>query len=131
MNTSRLNTKNLYDKYSGVIELTSDDFDITGNSVKVINKNFKDSYGFINFYAPWCPHCIKMKETWTDLAIEFKNKFAIGAVNCENKKNYKIRDKLRIMQYPTIKTVSKNGIVSNYEGNYMKDDMIFYICNKL
>jgi thiol-disulfide isomerase/thioredoxin len=130
MNT-RFNTKNLYDKYSGVIELTSDDFDITGNNVKIINKHFKNSNGFINFYAPWCPHCIKIQELWSDLAIEFKHKFAIGAVNCENKKNYKIRDKLRIMQYPTIKTVSKNGILSNYGGEYIKDDMIFYICNKL
>jgi thioredoxin domain-containing protein 5 len=131
MNTHSLNTKNLYDNFSGVIELTSDDFEITENSVKVINKNFKEMYGFIKFYAPWCPHCTKLREMWSDLAIEFKNKFVIGAVNCENKKNYIIRNKLRILQYPTIKTVSNKGVVSNYEGDHIKDNMIFYICNKL
>ena len=131
MITHSLNTNNLYDNFSGVIELTSDDFEITENSVKVINKNFKEMYGFIKFYAPWCPHCTKLRELWSDLAIEFKNKFVIGAVNCENKKNYIIRNRLRILQYPTIKTVSNKGIVSNYEGDYMKDNMIFYICNKL
>lgn len=131
MNTHSLNTKNLYDNFSGVIELTSDDFEITENSVKVINKNFKEMYGFIKFYAPWCPHCTKLREMWSDLGVQFKNKFVIGAVNCENKKNYIIRNKLRILQYPTIKTVSNKGVVSKYEGDHIKDNMIFYICNKL
>ncbi len=130
MSTS-LDTKNLYDKFTGVVELTSKDFNITDKNVTVINKNFKNKYGLLNFYAPWCPHCKTMVELWSDLAIQFKHKFVIGAVNCENKNNYKIRDKLRILQYPTIKSVSKNGIVSKYDVEYMKDDMIFYICNKL
>ena len=130
MNTS-LDTQNLYDKFSGVIELRSKDFNITDNKVTIINKEFKNKNGLINFYAPWCPHCKTMVEQWSDLAIQFKHKFAIGAVNCENKNNYKIRNKLRIVQYPTIKSVSKNGIISKYDGEYMKDDMIFYICNKL
>ena len=126
-----LETDNLYTKFSGVIELTSKDFNITKNKVTVINKEFEDKNGFINFYAPWCPHCKKMVEMWSDLAIQFKHKFIIAAVNCEKKENYEIRNKLRIREYPTIKFVSKNGLLYNHKNGGTKDDFIYFICNKL
>lgn len=126
-----MDTKNLFSKYSGVVELTSKDFEIINKKIIVINKEFKDKYGLINFYAPWCPHCRNMVEMWSDLAIQFKYKFAIGAVNCENKDNYDIRNKLKIEYYPTIKSVSKKGIISKYDGNLLKDEIMYYICTKL
>ena len=125
------NTQNLYTKYSGVIELTSDDFKMEKNRIIVINKNFKDKYGFIIFYAPWCPHCKNSVEMWSDLAIQFQHRFPIGAVNCEKKKNYEIRNKAKIKYYPTYKTVNKNGTLNNYKGLPQKDELIYYICTKI
>ncbi len=127
----KLETKNLYTKFSGVIELTSTDFNITKNKVTVINKEFKDKYGLINFYAPWCSHCKKIVELWSDLAIQFKHQFIIAAVNCEKKENYEIRNKLRIQEYPTIKFVTKSGSIYDYHNGITKDDFIYYICTKL
>lgn len=124
-------SKNIYDKYTGVIELTPKDFKIEKNKVKITNKEFKNKNGLITFYAPWCIHCKNMKEMWSDFAIDFKHKFPIAAVNCENSKNMDICNKLRIGAYPTIMRTSKKGNINNYKGHTGKDDMLYYICTKL
>ncbi len=126
-----LNKENLYTKYSGVIELTSKDFIIENKRVIVTQKNFKNKYGLIVFYEPWCPHCKEMVEMWSDLAIQFLHKFPIGAVNCEKKDNYPIRNKLKIQFYPTIKMVNKNGTLSDYIDSSNKDELIYHICTKI
>jgi len=123
--------KNLYSKFSGVVELTTKDFQISDKKMTVHNPEFKDKYGLIAFYAPWCGHCKAMVEMWSDLAIQFKHKFAIGSVNCENKNNYLLCSHFRIKYYPTIKYVTKNGIIYDYEGGQDKDDMLYFICSKL
>lgn len=126
-----MNTKDLYSKFSGVMELKAKDFNISKNKITIINKKFLNNYGLIAFYAPWCPHCKQMVELWSDLAIQFQHKFIIAAVNCENTNNQIICSKLRIDHYPTIKYVIKNGTLYDYDGRDTKDDMIFFICSKL
>lgn len=126
-----LKKDNLYTKYSGVIELTMKDFIIENKKIIINNKKFKNKYGLIVFYSPSCGHCIKMVEMWSDLAIQFKNLFIIAAVNCEKGTNRLICDKLGIIFYPTIKYVTKNSLIYNYQGNYQKDELIYYICSKL
>ncbi len=121
-------TKDIYKDSSGVIELKNKDFSI--NSKKVTNKNFKNKNGLIVFYAPWCNHCQKMAEMWSDLSVQFKNIFILGAVNCEDVNNYPIRNKLKIRMYPTVKYVTKNGTLYNYEGKMDKDDIIYFITSR-
>lgn len=123
--------ENLYDKFSGVIELTSKDFKFENDKVIVINKQFKDKCGLIKFYAPWCGHCKNMVETWSNLAIQFGHSFVIGAVNCEKKENYKIRSKLQIKYYPTIMRVKKDGSLSIYDMGTGKDQLMYYICSRI
>lgn len=121
--------KSLYPKYTEVINLTDKDFKIDGRKVKIINKHFKDKMGLIVFYAPWCIHCKNMVEMWSDLAIQFKNIFPIGAVNSDREEE--ISNKLKIRYYPTIKVVTKKGNISNYKGRMDKDELIYYICSKI
>lgn len=121
----------LYDKYSGVIELTSKDFKYEKDKIIVINKHFKNKYGFIKFYAPWCGHCRNMVELWSELAIQFGHIFAIGAVNCEKKENFKIRNKIGIRYYPTIIKVSKDGTISLYDEGIDKDKFMYYVCSHI
>lgn len=120
-----MDNQNLYSKYSGVIELTNKDF----KNTTVINKNFKDMYGLITFYAPWCIHCRQMVELWSDLALQFRNLFAIGAVNCEH--NTKTCINARIRYYPTIKFVTKKGNMHNYTGKIDRDSLIYFIYSKI
>ena len=122
---------NLYDKYSGVIELKGKDFIHKNNKVYINHKEFKDKNGLIMFYAPWCRHCQNMVEMWSDLAIQFKHQFTIAVVNCENKDNHKICSKIDIKYYPTIKYVSKDSLLHNYDEPYTKDDFIYFICSQI
>lgn len=114
--------ENIYDKKSGVIELTKKDF----KDGKIKNRKHA---GLIAFYAPWCPHCRMMKEMWIELAYQFKNLFWIGAVNCEKNRTLCIQHKIR--QYPIIKYVNREGVLSDYTGSIQKDDFIYFICEKI
>ena len=124
---------NLYDQQSGVIEITTNDFKITKKKITMHNKEFNKKNGLIIIYAPWCSHCIKSVPIWTELAVIFKNKFAIGAVNIENEyyNNYSIKTALRTKYYPTIYKISKNGGISKYTKGYDINDILEYILNKL
>ena len=125
-----VNTGNLYDKYSGVVELTTRDFTIKNNEI-TLKKPFKKN-GLIVFYSPWCEHCIKSSEMWSELAIQFNYKFIIATVNCENRKNELIRLKSNIEYYPTVKYLKSDGKIYNLEHKLnTKDEIIYFICNHL
>ncbi len=118
--------ESLYPRSSNVIELTAFDFiqkTVTADSFK--------TGGLINFYVPWCPPCKEMRDLWMELAVQFKGKFAIGAVNCELPFNYILRSRFSIRSYPTVKYVTKKGLVKNYTGELTRDALIIFICEKL
>lgn len=123
---------NLYDDNSGVIELYNKDFIKKGNKFKILNKNFKNQKGLIIIYAPWCKHCISMAPMMSEIAKIFQNRFKIGSINAENTymKNDDLRIDMKIKQYPTLKYVSKSGILTNYTGEYDVNDLIHFICKK-
>ena len=114
----------LYKKNSGVINLTL--FDFKGKKV-----NFHGKEGLINFYAPWCVHCRKMQDMWSELAIHFKDRFVISAVNCEDPFNYNLRWIFDIVYYPTLKFVDKKGNITDYEGDIEKDNLLEFISSRL
>jgi len=116
--------ESLYDKKSGVRELNL--FDFKGKKV-----NFKGKEGLINFYAPWCGHCRKMKDLWSELAIHFKDRFIIAAVNCEDPYNYNLRWRFNITCYPTLKFVNKRGQLEDYDGEIEKDELLEFISGRL
>ncbi len=124
---------NLYKNESGVIELLLKDFTKIKTKKIIVNDLFKDKQGLVVLYKPSCKYCIKMIETWSYLSILFKDKFIIGAINSYNyKDNLNINYFLNIpLVYPSIIYINKKGVVSKYEGNINKNDLIIFICNKL
>ena len=124
--------ENLYDEYSSVIELTNNSFIKKKDEFYLKNDFFKNKKGLIVFYAPWCGHCVNMKMTWIEISRIFKNKFSIGAVNCENKQmnNHKLRKNMKIIGYPTIKYVNKKGKIFDYNGLNSINELIVFICKK-
>ena len=124
---------NLYNKESEVIELYQKDFNKKKTKKYVLNKKFKNKPGLIVLYIPSCEHCINLVEIWSYLAILFKDRFILGAVNTRNyKENLNINDYLNIpMKYPTIIFVNTKGIISKYENSITKNDLITFICNNL
>ncbi len=101
-----------------VKELTINDFDEVETW-----KLKKKTCCVILFYAPWCPYCQSVKETWCDLgekAIFYK----VRAVNCE--KEQSLKNKIEedmpelIKGYPTM-IIYNNGEPSEQIGKTEND----------
>lgn len=75
-----------------------------------------DKKTVVLFYAPWCPHCTKVKPTFDELAKEHSGdaSVTIKSVNCEE--NKKAAEENEIESYPTIILFRGNNKVK-YESN--------------
>ena len=101
--------------YNGtnVIELTDDDFDLSGPEV-----NLKGGPGLIMAYSAQCPHCINKKDTYTELSNRLNNNggYQIYAIHTLNPETNKVCKALNVMFIPAFFEVDKNGRLSPYDG---------------
>ena len=96
--------KSYYKDNSEVTELCENDFN--GNRIK--HKDFKNKYGLVKAYAPWCGHCKALKEDMNFLADNLnKQGFQIGAINCV--KNNSLSKILNVEYYPYLFEVYPSG----------------------
>jgi thiol-disulfide isomerase/thioredoxin len=58
-----------------VVDLTSDSFD------RIVKAPGSGPW-FVEFFAPWCPHCQRLAPTWKDLAKVLRETVNIGKVDC-------------------------------------------------
>ena len=123
--------EDIFNINSGVKELKYDDFIYIDKKLYYKNKN--NNYGFILVYAPWCEHCLKIALMWSELAIQFKYKFDIYALNSEDikNKNDHIVAKLNVKKYPTLFIINNKSKVVAYKYNVNLNDIIFYISLKI
>jgi len=94
-----------------------------GTFAKVID----DEYTFVDFYAPWCPHCIKLEPVWNQLATRYKHdkKVTIAKVDCTAEPE--ICKVQAIAAYPSL-ALYKNGIMINqYNGQRTLFDFVNFI----
>jgi thiol-disulfide isomerase/thioredoxin len=120
--------EDIYHDYSGVVELKYKDFEIKDKKIFIKNKNFLNK-GFIVFYAPWCSPCKRMGDDYSELALTYKNIYPIGAVNTEDIKNNNdlLSSIANVKQYPTIKKISKDGLLENFDTEFNKNNILYYI----
>ena len=104
-----------------------------GPVYKLVNKSFKkevldnDLNVFVKFYSPNCPHCVKLKPTFEELADKLRNqKYLIIA-------EYNLLDNdfdwFQIRSYPTLilfKAGDKDKPVF-YSGNRTVEDMMSFV----
>ena len=101
--------------YNGtpVIELSANDF----NGKTIINSKFKNKYGLLKVYAPWCGYCKQMEDLLIEIASKLKQHgFVVGALNADNQANNQVGQALNIQGFPTLFLVNKNGDVFDYNG---------------
>lgn len=62
---------------------------MAGNLLEFTDANFQtevlqsDKPVLVDFWAPWCAPCLKLKPTIAELADEYKGRFRIGTINTE------------------------------------------------
>lgn len=64
----------------------------------------------IMFYAPWCGHCNKMKDSFDGLAEDYKYNFTmiVGKVDCTVNHNRDLCAMYGVKSFPTLKYFSEN-----------------------
>ena len=88
----------LYSRSSGVVELTSNNFD----------HRVKDSQGvwIVEFYAPWCGHCKNLAPEYQKAAKALAGIVNVGGINCDEEKQ--LCGQYGIQGFPTIKVFGAN-----------------------
>jgi len=90
----------LYDKKSGVVDLTPGNFE---GKVKS-----SDAVWIVEFYAPWCGHCRNLAPEYQKAAKALKGSVGIGAVDCDQETNKPLCGQYGIQGFPTIKVFGAN-----------------------
>lgn len=123
-----LNYDDIYNSYSGVIELKYNDFKIINKKLYINNNNFKKK-GLIVFYSPLCNSCNKMSDEYSEIASLYLNKYPIGAINCEdiNNKNDKLAKIAKINKYPNFKYINNKGLLKDYDTKFIKNNILYFI----
>ena len=104
-----------------------------GPVYKLVNKSFQkevldnDLNVFVKFYSPNCPHCVKLKPAFEELADKLKNKKYLRIAEYNLKAND--FDWFPIRSYPTLilfKAGEKNS-TTFYTGNRTVEDMMSFV----
>ena len=120
--------KDIYYIDSGVEELKYSDFKINKKKI-ILKKKNNNLNGLVIVYAPWCKHCKEIVDTWSELAIENMYRFYIASINSEDLKNKNdhITSKLKVIEYPTLFSIKKSGLLTKYVGSISRDDIQYHI----
>jgi len=109
-------TKSFYEDSRHVQELTPSDFSDQGQAWTL--KNPSSDQTAIIFYAPWCPHCQRFKETWESL-YRINGCMKLAAFNCAKYNDYyvsKLKTSEAVRGFPTIAFYSGKEIKETYRG---------------
>ncbi len=89
--------------------ITSEGANERGISVEQFNAliNAKDSAVFVDFYAPWCAPCKKIKAYIPELQNEYKGKLKVVLINYDE--NPKLVKALGVSGIPYLKIITSKG----------------------
>jgi thiol-disulfide isomerase/thioredoxin len=113
---------------SDVIELKGINF----KNKKITHSAFKNKFGFLKVYAPWCPHCTSMVDDMKFLGKELKKEdITIGALNSMNPNNDMIVKQLGVEYFPYLFMVKDDGALEHVDlTSHSVESILDTICKK-
>eukprot|EP00834_Sanchytrium_tribonematis_P000995 NODE_21_length_42443_cov_0.822808.p6 type:complete len:518 gc:universal NODE_21_length_42443_cov_0.822808:40631-39078(-) len=106
----------------GVVQLTKSNFEsfLTGINGPVI----------VEFYAPWCGFCKKLKPEYEAAAKELweKEKSPLVKVDCTEDKD--LCEEFGVQGFPTLKIFNNGKVGTTYEGARTKEGIVDYIVKR-
>ena len=106
----------------GVVQLTKDNFDsfLSEISDPVI----------VEFYAPWCGFCKKLKPEYEAAAQVLWEKEQAPLVKVDCTEDKEVCDQYGVQGFPTLKVFNKGKVSSTYEGGRTKDAIVDYVIRR-
>lgn len=103
--------------------------------VILTSKNFEEivkkaEFALVEFYAPWCGHCKKLKPEYAKAASilkEYNDKIVVGKVDATEEKE--LAETYEVQGYPTLKWFV-NGKVSDYGGGRDVETIVRWVKKK-
>jgi thioredoxin 1 len=83
----------------------------------------------IDFWATWCPPCMKMKPIFEELANELKEQYVFASVNIDE--GQKIAQKYGVTNIPTFKVIKNNTVIGTFMGFMDKRTLIEHVDNAI
>lgn len=81
----------------------------------------------IDFYAPWCGPCIRMRPIIIKIAEEYSDELRVGVVNIDTE--LELTDKYSVMSIPTL-IVFKDGQVTAKGVGARNEEQIMQLINE-
>lgn len=73
----------------------------------------------VDFWAPWCGPCMRMKPVFEQLASELQGKYTFVGVNIDNAKQ--LSNKYDVKSIPTFVIIKNNKVVEKITGQVSKE----------
>eukprot|EP01117_Protostelium_nocturnum_P000320 TRINITY_DN1038_c0_g1_i1.p1 TRINITY_DN1038_c0_g1~~TRINITY_DN1038_c0_g1_i1.p1 ORF type:complete len:496 (+),score=165.39 TRINITY_DN1038_c0_g1_i1:82-1569(+) len=103
---------------SDVVVLTNDNFDDTVSQSPLV---------LVEFYAPWCGHCKRLKPEYAKAATQLKaSNVVLAKIDCDNEQNRPVGNRFGVQGFPTLK-VFRDGVPVEYEGGRTADEIVSYM----
>ncbi|KAG0324589.1 hypothetical protein BGZ99_001653 [Dissophora globulifera] len=97
------------------------------------DRNFRQKVGkdgrayFVEFYAPWCPHCKALAPTWEKVGRNFYKDNNVVIAKVDATKETKTAERYNVDGYPTIIYFDADGNDQEYEGERGEDDFVEFV----
>lgn len=113
-----------------IVLLEKDDFILVGGQLVIRHPAFVNRGGFVAFYTYHCPNCQDTKTSWSAIGIVRGTvPFFQGRMPIPERYQMISRAK-NIKRYPLLKSVRKDGLVTEWNGNVDKRVILDAICCK-
>jgi thioredoxin-like negative regulator of GroEL len=126
-NFIRLPQQNDRVSYRNISDITRD------STTRVVCPESTGKPGFVLFYAHWCGHCKRMKDTWNMLGRLKSEDIFVGALNCANDSSplySETSERLGVKGYPTIKYIYPDGHLEDYSGGRDIEDLVKFLIRR-